>query len=217
MSIGWSSARALLLGVLLASVHFVAWADAGECGSLEQGFGPYDYRRVNEPAIKEALRLIEEAHFTTQVERLVSGRSGFNTLGPDIDWTLRAFPNHHRALWAMARLSLREGREIVSGANYSTECYFDRAIRFQRNDPLPYAFYGLFLAKLRRADDAVRQFELSAERAQGDPNVHYNIGLGYLDVGKPDKAFEHAKLAYAAGFPLPGLRDRLRKAGAWRD
>jgi hypothetical protein len=38
-----------------------------------------------------------------------------------------------------------------------------------------------------------------------------------LDFGEPDRALEHAHRAYALGYPLPGLRNRLKRAGAWRE
>lgn len=208
---------ARIIGILFLAITVSARSVAGEadCGSLAQSFGPYDYRKASvDPQVKEPLRLIEDAHFTPSIERLVPGQLG---LGADIAWTLRAFPNHHRALWAMARMALRDKREMVQGGRLTVDCYFDRAARFQPEDPVPYSLYGLYLIKLGKRDAAVEELEKASARANGDANVHYNIGLGYLDLGRTDKANEHAKIAYAAGFPLPGLRDRLRAAGAWRD
>ncbi len=209
------AASLLLASCVVAALP--AHADDVSCGRLEQSFGPYDYRRIGEPSIKEALRLIEDAHFTPKVERLIAGQSGQTTIGADIDWTLHAFPNHHRALWSMARLTLREKRDLVRGAKWTIECYFERATRFQPDDPVPYSLFGLYLAKAGKRDAAATEFEKAAERAAGDANVHYNLGLGYLDLNHFDKAREHARLAYDAGFPLPGLRERLRAAGAWTD
>lgn len=209
--------RVPLLFCCWVMVPISAVADEAECGSLGQPFGG-DYRLVNaDPTIKERLRLIEDAHFTTNVDRLISGQSGALSLATDLEWTLRAFPNHHRALWAMARLALREKRELVRGASLSVDCYFDRAARFQPEDPVPYSLYGMYLIKARKREAAEPELEKAAARANGDANVLYNLGLGYLDLGRAEKAAEFAKLAYAAGFPLPGLRDRLKAAGAWRE
>lgn len=43
--------------------------------------------------------------------------------------------------------------------------------------------------------------------------MHYNLGLICLELGEVEDAVEHAELAYASGFPLPGLRLKLQKLG----
>ena len=47
-------------------------------------------------------------------------------------------------------------------------------------------------------------------------NYQYNLGLGLLMVDKPQQALEAAHKAYALGHPLPGLRNKLQRIGAWR-
>ena len=49
------------------------------------------------------------------------------------------------------------------------------------------------------------------------PEAHYNLGLLYFDAGRTDDALEHAVAAYDAGFPLPGLRNKLMSAGHWTE
>jgi hypothetical protein len=39
----------------------------------------------------------------------------------------------------------------------------------------------------------------------------------YFDLKDYDKSLEHAQIAYAQGFPLPGLKHKLQKAGKWRE
>ena len=46
--------------------------------------------------------------------------------------------------------------------------------------------------------------------------IHYNLGLIYLELGDADRALEQAHAAYALGYPLPGLRNRLQRMGKWR-
>jgi tetratricopeptide (TPR) repeat protein len=150
------------------------------------------------------------------VETLSRGATSVN-IGHDIDFTLRAFPNHPRALMSMAKLSRREGRAKPLGANYSIECYFERAIRFRPDDPMPYMIAGVHFAQVGQRQTAISYLDRARELSNDDANLHYNLGLGYLDVGLTDKALEHARRAYAAGFPLPGLRDRLRALGAWKE
>ena len=53
--------------------------------------------------------------------------------------------------------------------------------------------------------------------AKDDANIHYNLGLALIEVGRVDDALMHAQLAYKAGFPLPGLREKLKRMGKWRE
>jgi tetratricopeptide (TPR) repeat protein len=43
--------------------------------------------------------------------------------------------------------------------------------------------------------------------------VHYSLGLLYLEEGDIDAAQEHARIAYSRGYPLPGLRRKLAAGG----
>ena len=67
------------------------------CGPLETGgYGPYDY--TNPIHFREKLPIVEGAHFDAGVESLRGHlKKNAGTLDGDLDYTLRAFPNHHRA------------------------------------------------------------------------------------------------------------------------
>ncbi len=183
----------------------------GICGPLENSFGPFDYRTA-----RSADRaLVEGAHFTPPVETLRRGATG--TLGGDIDYTLRAFPNHPRALYAMTRLAERTKTTKPPGAHYPVECYYDRAIRFQPNDAVVRALYGVFLIRQRRNDEARVQLKAAEELGSDDAQVVYNLGLSYFDLGEFDRSLAFAKRAYSMGIPFPGLREKLSRAGRWRD
>ena len=54
--------------------------------------------------------------------------------GGDLDYTLRAFPNHHVALMAMAKLGEKQKTARPAGAKYGVECYFQRAVSFRGDD-----------------------------------------------------------------------------------
>ena len=45
------------------------------------------------------------------------------------------------------------------------------------------------------------------------PDANYSIGLLYVKLGDLEKAAEHARSAYAAGYPLQGLRKQLKRKG----
>jgi len=204
------AARIVLLGLALSAG--AARADEANCGPVTNAFGPFDYRT----ATKEVLARVETFHFTPNVERLTRGETTAY-VGGDIDYTLRAFPNHYRALMSMSKLSLQQNRPTPVGSKYSIECWFDRAFRFQPDDAMPRMVAGLYFTKLGRREEALENLALAAQFSDGNSNLHYNLGLAYLDLKMPDDALLHAKKAYDAGFPLPGLRNRLREAGAWRD
>lgn len=191
-----------------------AHADEANCGPVTNAYGPFDYRT----ATKAQLSLVENAHFTPGVERLTKGESTAY-VGGDLDYTLRAFPNHHRALMSMSKLSLRDNRPTPAGAHFSIDCYFDRAFRFRPDDPMPRMIAGLHLVKLGRRNEALENLAMAASLGEQDSNanLHYNLGLAYFELKEMDKAVVHARKAYDAGFPLPGLRNKLRQAGAWSE
>jgi Tfp pilus assembly protein PilF len=98
---------------------------------------------------------------------------------------------------------------------WPVECYFNRAIRFAPDDAAVRATYGTYLLALGKTDDAVGMFADAVGMAPEDPTINYNAGLAYFKKKDYAKAREHAKKAYALGFPLPGLKNKLVEAGKW--
>jgi tetratricopeptide (TPR) repeat protein len=180
------------------------------CGDLANAFGPFDYRNGE---FANSLAIVEQAHFTDDVENGVRGNTG--TLGGDLGYVLRAFPNHPRALEALARITLRQKVTELPGAPYPTECFFERAIRFVPDDGAPRAAYANYLHALGRDDKALPLLEQAAGLAPDNAAIQYNLGLAYARGKRYDKAVAQAKKAYALGFPLPGLRQMLVDAGKW--
>jgi hypothetical protein len=186
-----------------------AMADELTCGPLKSSFGPFDYRTAS-VADRE---LVESYHFTPDVEALRRGSTG--TIGADLAYTLAVFPNHIRALIAMMNLQFKTKSDKPVGARWSVPCYFDRAIRFQPEDGSVRAVFGVYLFRLGKPDLAVKELEAALTLGADTGNVHYNLGLVYFDLRDYDKSVEHAQRAYAMGFNLPGLKDKLSKAGKW--
>jgi tetratricopeptide (TPR) repeat protein len=206
------SARLVAAVVLTLAGAVAAAQSSEECGNLQNSFGPFDYRFAR-LADKQ---VVEKHHFDANVDMLRKGVTD-TRIAADIDYTLRVFPNHARALWAMSRLGAREKKDKLPGANYTVDCYFDRAIRFQANDGDVRLVYGLHLIRKGQREAAVRELETAAELGKGVANLHYNLGLAFLDLQQYDRALAEAKTAYGLGFPLPGLRDKLRAAGKWKE
>lgn len=207
----------MVRALLVALVSFVsaplAVGQTGPlgCGELRNAIGPFDYRT----APQATRSLVEDHHFTPDVENLRRGISG--AVGGELNYTLRAFPNHPRALLAMIKLGEKERTERPNGAGYTVACWFDRAVRFQPEDPTVRTLYGVYLLKKGAKQDAIKQLEQASTLAGEDANIHYNLGLAYFDVGDYPKSLRHAQEAYRLGFPLAGLRKKLEKAGKWRD
>jgi tetratricopeptide (TPR) repeat protein len=179
------------------------------CGDLANAFGPFDYRTPD----PDQLYLVEMAHFTEDVQQGIKGNTG--TLGADLDYTLRAFPNHTKALATMARVALRQKTPQLPGARYAVECYFERAVRFKADDGTAWAAYGQYLYQLGQTERALPLLKKAAELAPENASVNYNAGIAYAHMKNYPLAVQHAKKAYQLGFPLNGLRKMLVDAGKW--
>jgi tetratricopeptide (TPR) repeat protein len=206
------------LGLLLAAllmplgVHTQLWAQVDPT-NCPLGDPKGDYLK---PGDKGKIAYSGGAHFTPQVEALIRGQSN-EKIGRDIDFMLRNFPNHHRALVAMMRLGEKERTPQPNGASYSISCYFDRAVRFRPDDTVARMLYATYLSKNGRRAEASAQLEAAAKAAQDNPFTQYNVGLIYLEMKDYDKALEQAHKAYALGFPRAELRDLLKSAGHWKE
>ena len=203
-----------LLVWLCFSVLAVSADAFDECGELQNAYGPFDYRSAS----AQVKNTVEGTHFLPYTERLQKGHTG--SVGAEIDYTLRAFPNHPRALMAMMKLGIKEKTEMPYGASWSVSCYFDRAVRFAPDDPAVHTIYGIYFVKKGDRQAARHELEMAEAAIRGmggDANLSYNLGLTYFDLNDYDKALEQAKAAYALGFPLPGLRDKLKRANKWVD
>ncbi len=188
------------------------------CGSLQNHFGPYDYINPEHRSDKNGfnLRIVEQYHFTPQVESLKRGESTY-LVGGDIGYTLRVWPNHHRALIAAVKFALKKKSERPEGMSLSIDCWFVRAKRMNPNDAMVHAIFSTYLAKRNRKEEALENAREAARLAPEDKNVQYNIAMAYTDAKVYDKAIEHAKRAQALGNPLPGVRNRLKSIGVWKE
>lgn len=174
-------------------------------------WGPWDYR-----SNKDKLPLVERAHFTPEVEALIRGKSTTN-IAQDISYTLVIFPNHHRALNSLIRYSERIRSEHPPGSKYSVDCFLRRAVDFRQDDSQSRILYASYLAKNGKANDAREQLKQIESSEDDEVTIVYNLGLIYLDLKDYDKALHFAHKAYRQGFPLPGLKNRLMRAGKWQE
>lgn len=183
------------------------------CGELDgnRGNGPFDYR--NEQRV--LLNTVETHHFSKNVEQLIAPDT--STFGGDLDFVLSTFPNHHRALETLSRLSIRDRVSRPPGARFTTLCYFERAVRFKPDDAMVRMVFSNHLLKINKLDLALEQLLFAIDLEPDNPLTAYNIGLVYLKKRDYEKAVHFAKKAYAQDFPLQGLKQQLRSAGRWRE
>ena len=180
------------------------------CGSLQNHYGPYDYRTD-----KPKLPIVDSAHFTAAVEALIRGSTTSIGPGADLNYTLTAFPNHHRALMSVMRYGEKLKWAQPRDLPLSVECYFDRALRFRPDDGVARMIYASFLSKTKRDAEAAKQLELVAAAGQDNAFTYYNVGLIYFDMKNYEKSLVNAHKAYGLGFGSPELRDQLKGAGKW--
>jgi len=199
------------LAVFAATVH-AQEADDGACGNpFVSRYGPFDYRFDRGPKLK----VVEDAHFGPKVEGLLGGMTG--TIEGDLAYTLRAFPNHHRALISIMNLAQRSKNAVRKRDEMPWDCYFVRAVRFRPDDPLVRLIYAQYLTRSNRKAEAMAQLDAATRGAKDNPFTHYNIGLVFFELGEHDKARAQAHKAIELGFDRPDLKQRLQDVGKWAE
>ena len=200
-----------------AFILFCGWlvvtsAYGNVCGELENAYGPYDY--TNPIDRRDKLPIVETRHFTSSVENLIKGNKGY--IYGDLDYTLRAFPNHHRALSSMSQYQILHPRP-PNATYYSIECYFDRAMRFKPDDAIVKMLFGIYYHRIKKYDNALKYYKLALELAPNSAEIHYNLGLLFFDMEKYDEALSHAQKAYSLGAQVGGLKAMLKKKHKWKE
>jgi len=171
-------------------------------------YNPVDQMRIGQ---------IEGNHFDAQTEALVRGITSGVYPGTDIEFLVRYVPNHPRGLAALVRLSFRDRTPKPAGMTLGVECYLVRALIFKPGDAEVEKIYGTYLAKQGRYKESLGHFKAAESAAPGDILIAYNLGLVYFELKDYEQARSYAQRAYAGGVSLPGLRDKLAKAGQWRE
>lgn len=204
----------MLRPALLALLTCAAPSAGAFCGPpLEMNHWgmPVDYRDPNESYKRN---IVERYHFTPEIESLQKGLNG--PLPGDIHYTLVQLVNHHRALQSMANWQVKNPRKDTDEF-YPADCYFERALAFTPNDPLIYMIWGNYVYRIKEYDRAVLIYKRAEELAPNDPEVQYNLGLLHIELKNYDKAKDYAQKAYAQNYPLPGLRNKLKRLGITLD
>jgi tetratricopeptide (TPR) repeat protein len=92
--------------------------------------------------------------------------------------------------------------------------YLDAAIKLNPSATNAYAAKAMILRNKKNLEGALAALLAGNEAVQGkSAELHYFLGLTYLDLRQYDQAQIHAREAYAMGHQLPGLRKKLADAG----
>lgn len=202
--------RIALLIVALFPVHVFAELDE-DCGNpFSNGVGPWDYRSSAARNNPGQIPTVERYHFAPKVEQLIEGQSLADLAG-DLDYVLRAVPNHHRALYAISRYERQRGS--ISPEWRSAECYFKRALMFAPDDAVSKMLFGVHWAMREKHEKAVQMYEAALAANSDSAELQYNLGLSLFALGQFEKAQEAAIRAYTGGYPLQGLRRKLEEQG----
>ena len=205
----------LLLMVLLSLLMISTGPRAqttGNCPMPQRSEGTWGDYRLD----RGGLHVVERRHFTRRVEMLISGESTSQP-GPDIAYTLNKYPNHHRALISLSRLSKRQQVAQVVDMAYSVDCYFERALGFAPNDTVARLIFAQHLSTTGRVDQASQQVALTGNYAGDNALTHYNMGLVAFELKDFAVALTQAHRAQGLGLARSGLRELLQKEGHWSD
>ena len=209
-------ARALAVSIVGALVSIEALAQQSDenhpCGpiAVPRHYGPYDYRTE-----RARLVIVDTAHFNARVEALISGQTG--PLEGDLNYTLKASPNHHRALLSLLRYSARPKNKEAAGFEWPIECYFERALRFRKDDVVARMIYAQFLGQNKRTPEAIVQLNAALVIGAENAFTQFNAGMIFFDLGEFDRALSLAHRTKAMGLMKPELENRLKQASRWRE
>lgn len=205
----------VFFAVLQFGIKAIAQSPESICGNpFQNHFGPWDYRTAR----KEDLKIVEDAHFTAGIETLTRPKNTMrHDMAQDVSYTLKVFPNHHRALLTLVRLGEKFGDPPPGTKGMSVDCYFDRAVRFRPDDTVVRGLYAQFLAKNKRKEEAMRHLDFALQKAAENPISQYTVGTVFLELGEFERALAQAHKARAMGVQWPELEQALKASGHWKE
>jgi tetratricopeptide (TPR) repeat protein len=197
---------------MTASLAFAGMAHAQD-PSLEEGprinrdyYDPNEFLR--DPHIFKA---VERAHITGGGARELKAKRYGPAYG-HVEFALRYYPNHPKGLLLLSDVCVK-----WKSPQCDADGWFARAIDVNPNIAQTHTLHGLHLHRTGRHKEALEAYK---KAIQLDPNsvyAHYNLGLLYFDMGQFPLSNEEAQRSYALGAQYPGLRDKLQKAGKWKE
>ncbi|MDD5276200.1 MAG: hypothetical protein PHR16_08965 [Methylovulum sp.] len=167
---------------------------------------------------KNNLPIVEEYHFSPALQRLLPESAGGIDIG-GLHYTLRAFPNHHKALNAVMYYQLINDHEIklkkAGALTVPVECYMKRAIHFSPHDIVSYMLYASYLKKVNHFEEANNIYKQALKVAPTDLRVRYSYGLFLMGIKKYTEALAQAEIIYKKNYPKQKLKQDLIAIGQW--
>lgn len=172
---------------------------------------PTDYYITrSDKAAGNLLEQVEKYHLSPAVSNLRAGKYEYSY--NEVSFILKYFPNHPQALVVLTELCAKWKHP----GRCDADARFARALQINPEAADTYTIQGMYLQNTGRVDQAIDSYKMALERNPSSMNAHYNLGLAYVNKKNYEEANKHAQEAYALGMTLPGLRNMLTKAGAWK-
>jgi tetratricopeptide (TPR) repeat protein len=183
-----------------------------QCGPVRGAdVGMIDYRlRDTDPAVAKGVSDLNRFHTNIASAEMRGTRPYPGRVVDNLDFSLRHSPNHHEALGLLIRWDLG-GNPLLGFPG--ARCSLDWARQFAPDDATVFVYGGNYFWKAKEVERARAWYERAIQLAPESAEAHYNYGLFFLDQGNLEAAAKHARAAYDIGFPLPGLREKLARAG----
>jgi tetratricopeptide (TPR) repeat protein len=172
---------------------------------------PTDYYLTrSDKTAASVLGQVEKYHLDPAASNLRAGQYQYSY--DELSFILRYFPNHPQALVLLSELCAKWKQP----ARCDADARFQRAVQVNPEAADTYTIHGMYLQNTGRVDQAIESYKRALALNPVSMNAHYNLGLAYVNKKNFEEANQHAQQAYALGMTLPGLRNMLTKAGAWK-
>jgi len=172
----------------------------------------FDYNRPHDyyPAKAEGAVTVVDLYHLGPCEKHLGERDYPRGMA-ECTFILKIFPNHPTALLLMADICSQ-----WKSPKCQMEDVLARAVAINPRAAETFVVEGIYRHRVQQYDQAIQSYTRALELQPNMMNAHYNIALSYLETKQFDLANQHAQRAYSLGATLPGLRDRLTKAGYWK-
>lgn len=111
---------------------------------------------------------------------------------------------------ARARLERGEAEDAIAAVEH--------AVQVHPKDPRPYIGMAVIYRDMKKLDlarDALLKGDAAVEGSSAE--IQYTLGLVYFELDDKEQALQYARKAYEKDYPLPGLQQKLKRAGYWPD
>ncbi len=210
----------ILMGHTPYSFSESSRALTSRCGpiSTKETAGPYNYTS-RDSTVRWHVRDVTKNHFLKAKRYMELPRPSSRRIHVELTYTLIRVPNHHRALYLLGEFHNRFPKEEFNPPlnlfSTAPECFFDRAMRYDPNDIYIHQLKAIYYHKRKRYKQSLPVYKILIEKYPDWGELHYNLGLLYMDMKDYEKALLHAKQAYKNNYTLPGLKNKLEKKGKW--